>query len=46
MKLIDELQKDNFGLKLRIYFLEEALENVSPAGFLQTQQDVLTSLQE
>ncbi|KAJ3090954.1 hypothetical protein HK102_002115 [Quaeritorhiza haematococci] len=29
-KIIDELKKENFGLKLRIYFLEENLEKTSP----------------
>ncbi|KAF9370756.1 hypothetical protein CPB97_002496 [Podila verticillata] len=29
-KVIDELKKDSFGLKLKIYFLEERLAKISP----------------
>ncbi|KAL5039024.1 hypothetical protein BDEG_27076 [Batrachochytrium dendrobatidis JEL423] len=31
-KLIDDLKKENFGLKMRCYFLTENLEKLSPEG--------------
>ncbi|KAI8923845.1 hypothetical protein BC831DRAFT_468763, partial [Entophlyctis helioformis] len=31
-KLIDDLKKENFGLKMRVYFLTENLQKMSPEG--------------
>eukprot|EP00842_Homolaphlyctis_polyrhiza_P006990 jgi/Hompol1/880/HPOL_005449-RA len=31
-KLIDDLKKENFGLKMRVYFLAENLQKMSPEG--------------
>ncbi len=37
---MDELQKENFGLKMQIYFLEETLAQSSPDGLAQIQKEV------
>ncbi|KAI8902778.1 hypothetical protein BC833DRAFT_572535 [Globomyces pollinis-pini] len=31
-KIIDELRKENFGLKMRIYFLQQNIQNLTPEG--------------
>jgi hypothetical protein len=31
-KLLSDLKKDNFGLKLRIYYLKQSLDRLAPAG--------------
>jgi hypothetical protein len=31
-KLIDSLKKENFGLKMRIYYLQENIDKLTPEG--------------
>ena len=38
--MIDDLQKENFGLKMQIYFLEDTLAQSSPDGLAQIQKEV------
>lgn len=32
LKLIDQLKKENFGLKMRIYYLLENIDKLTPEG--------------
>ena len=38
--MLDELKKENFGLKMRIYFLQETLQSMSP----EMQDEILTEV--
>lgn len=38
--MIDELKKENFSLKLKIYYLEEHLAKISPENVDQALQEV------
>jgi hypothetical protein len=31
-RLVDQLKKENFGLKMRIYFLQENIDKLTPEG--------------
>ncbi len=44
VQLIDSLKKENFGLKLRIYYLTENLEKLTPEGIKDIVRDVLFSV--
>jgi hypothetical protein len=39
-QVFDEVKKENFSLKLRIYFLEERMEKMSPSGISDALKEV------
>jgi hypothetical protein len=42
-RIIDELRKENYGLKMRIYFLEDRMNKMTPAHMNEALREVCAS---